>query len=64
MGSGEFINNYSGRIRFINGVNPAFELECEESKLKEINEEKLLEQAERFVRDMRVIVEKKMSVEL
>ena len=60
----EFINNYSGRIRFINGVNPAFELECEESKLKEINEEKLLEQAERFVRDMRVIVEKKMSVEL
>lgn len=52
----EFISTYPEKLRFVKGAIPGFELEVKQSGLAEIDEEKLLETAEQFVKDMRYII--------
>jgi len=54
----DFINNYNGRIKFVNGSNPGFEIQYKVCGLPERDEEELLKAAEDFVRDMRYILDK------
>lgn len=54
----EFVSTYPEKLKFVRGAVPGFELEFESTKLAERDEEKLLELAEKFVKDMRVIIEK------
>ena len=52
----DFINSYPQKIRFVNGSIPGFEINYEMCGLPERDEEKLLETAEKFIRDMRCII--------
>ena len=52
----DFVNNYSGKLRFVNGTIPGFEIEVRECGIKEKDEEEMLECAEKFVKDMRAII--------
>ena len=51
----DFIKSYP-KIRFVNGSIPGFEINYEMCGLPERDEEKLLETAEKFIRDMRCII--------
>ena len=51
----DFIKSYP-KIRFINGTTPGFEISYKMCGLPERDEEKLLETAEKFIRDMRCII--------
>ena len=53
----DFVNSYHGQIRFINGCNPGFEIAYKTCGLEEKDEEELLVTAERFIKDMRAIIE-------
>ena len=52
----DFINNCPYQIRFMNGTTPGFEFHYKVCGLPERDEEELLESAERFIRDMKVIL--------
>ncbi|MCR5847378.1 MAG: transcription-repair coupling factor [Lachnospiraceae bacterium] len=52
----EFVNSYKKPIKFINGTTPAFEITYKLCGLPDRDEEELLDSAEDFIRDMRVIL--------
>ena len=52
----DFVNNCPYSVRFVNGSTPGFEINYKVCGLPERDEEELLESAERFVRDMKVII--------
>ena len=52
----DFINSYPQKIRFVNGSIPGFEINYKMCGPPERDEEKLLETAEKFIRDMRCII--------
>ncbi len=53
----DFIKSGEGRIKFVNGTIPGFEITYRLCGLPEIDEEELLKEAEQFIRDMRYIIE-------
>ena len=53
----DFLGSYKDKIQFKNGTTPGFEIAYNMTGLAQKDEEELLEVSERFVKDMRYIIE-------